>query len=207
MFTGIVQSAQTLVRVDEKPGLKTLHFVFPPLLREGLTLGASVAVDGVCLTVAALDGDSVVFDVMAQTLAVTSLHAAHGGKRFNIERSAKMGDEIGGHPVSGHIDCTTHIVAITEPDNNRFVDYAIPTALAKYILPKGFIALNGCSLTVAEVDTARGTFRVCYIPETLRVTTHGEKQVGDVVNVEIDRQTQAIVDTVERYLAQTKPRV
>lgn len=204
MFTGIVQSSQALVRVDEKPGLKSFHFDFPPALRQGLALGASVAVDGVCLTVAALEGRDVAFDVMAQTLAVTTLGTAVAGRRFNIERSAKMGDEIGGHPVSGHIDCTTRIVAITAPDNNRFVDYAIPRQLAKYIFPKGFIALNGCSLTVADVDVARGVFRVCYIPETLRVTTHGEKRVGDSVNVEIDRQTQAIVDTVERYLAQSK---
>lgn len=204
MYTGIVKMALPIVALGQKPGLKSLRFDFPPALREGLDMGASVAVDGVCLTVSSMDGSQIGFDVMQQTLNVTTLGDAQAGRRYNIERSAKMGDEIGGHPISGHIDCTTTVVAITEPENNRFVDFAIPPALAKYIFPKGFIALNGCSLTVAEVDTVRNTFRVCFIPETLRVTTHGEKQPGDKINVEIDRQTQAIVDTVERYLAQQK---
>lgn len=204
MYTGIVKMALPVVAVDDRPGLKSMHFHFPAALREGLEIGASVAVDGVCLTVSALSGNDVCFDVMLQTLAVTTLGIATAGMRFNIERSARMGDEIGGHPISGHIDCTTRVVAVTEPENNRFVDFALPAAYAKYIFPQGFIAVNGCSLTVAEVDFTRGTFRVCFIPETLRVTTHGEKQVGDTVNIEIDRQTQAIVDTVERYLTQSK---
>jgi riboflavin synthase len=204
VYTGIVKMALPVAVLQEKPGLKTLRFRFPDELRAGLEIGASVAVDGVCLTVASLDGDDISFDVMQQTLSVTTLGDVRVGKRYNIERSARMGDEIGGHPISGHIDCTTTVVAITEPENNRFVDFAIPQALAKYIFPKGFIALNGCSLTVAEVDTVKNTFRVCFIPETLRVTTHGEKRVGDRINIEIDRQTQAIVDTVERYLAQTR---
>lgn len=196
--------ALPLAALQEKAGLKTLQFTFPSHLREGLEMGASVAVDGVCLTVSSLQGEQVGFDVMQQTLDVTTLAGVGVGKRYNIERSARMGDEIGGHPISGHIDCTTSVVAITEPENNRFVDFAIPKALSKYIFPKGFIAVNGCSLTVAEVDTTRNTFRVCFIPETLRITTHGDKQPGDLVNIEIDRQTQAIVDTVERYLAQQK---
>jgi len=201
MYTGIVKLALPLAALQDKPGLKTLRFDFPPSLRTGLEMGASVAVDGVCLTVASLSDNQVCFDVMQQTLAVTTLGDVQVGKRYNIERSAKMGDEIGGHPISGHIDCTTQVVAITEPENNRFVDFALPPALSKYIFPKGFIAVNGCSLTVADVDSARGTFRVCFIPETSRVTTHGEKKPGDFVNIEIDRQTQAIVDTVERYMA------
>lgn len=201
MYTGIVKMALAVAALNEKPGLTTLCFQFPDALCAGLELGASVAVDGVCLTVSALDGNEVCFDVMQQTLAVTTLGDVRAGKRYNIERSARMGDEIGGHPISGHIDCTTSVVAITAPENNRFVDFAIPATLSKYIFPKGFIAVNGCSLTVAEVDAARNTFRICFIPETLRVTTHAEKRPGDVVNIEIDRQTQAIVDTVERYLA------
>jgi riboflavin synthase len=201
MFTGIVRAALPLTAMREQPGLRTLHFDFPPELREGLEPGASVAVDGVCLTVASIDGNMVGFDVMQQTLSVTTLGAAQVGKRYNIERSARMGDEIGGHPVSGHVDSTTTVVAISEPQNNRFVDYALPPSLARYIFPRGFIAINGCSLTVADIDAAKQTFRVCFIPETLRITTHGEKQPGDLVNIEIDRQTQAIVDTVERYLA------
>lgn len=204
MYTGIVRMALPLKALQQKPGLNNLSFDFPQVLLHGLEPGASVAVDGVCLTVASMNGSEVGFDVMQQTLAVTTLGGVGVGKRYNIERSAKMGDEIGGHPISGHIDCTTRVVAVTEPENNRFVDFAIPAALSKYIFPKGFVAINGCSLTVAEIDTSRNTFRVCFIPETLRITTHGEKQPGDLVNIEIDRQTQAIVDTVERYLAQSQ---
>jgi len=204
VYTGIVKQALPIAALQEKSGLKTLRFDFPQSLREGLEMGASVAVDGVCLTVSSMDGSEIGFDVMQQTLDVTTLRDVQAGKHYNIERSAKMGDEIGGHPISGHIDCTTHVVAITEPENNRFVDFAIPPQLSKYIFPKGFVAVNGCSLTVAEVDTTRNTFRVCFIPETLRITTHGQKNPGDLVNIEIDRQTQAIVDTVERYLSQSK---
>jgi len=204
VYTGIVKQALPIAALQEKSGLKTLRFDFPQSLREGLEMGASVAVDGVCLTVSSMSGSEIGFDVMQQTLDVTTLGNVQEGKHYNIERSAKMGDEIGGHPISGHIDCTTKVVAVTEPENNRFVDFAIPPKLSKYIFPKGFIAINGCSLTVAEVDSARGTVRVCFIPETLRITTHGLKNPGDLVNIEIDRQTQAIVDTVERYLAQSK---
>ena len=120
----------------------------------------------------------------------------------NVERSAKQGVEIGGHIISGHVDGCVAVVKVEEPENNRFVSYQAPADKMKYIFPKGFIGLNGCSLTVAEVDKVKQTFTVCFIPETLRVTTHGEKQLGNKLNFEIDRQTQAIVDTVENFLGE-----
>jgi len=200
MYTGIVQSACTVTHIKSQPGLKTLTIAMPPALLQGLELGASVGVDGVCLTVTAFDDSEARFDVMQETLRVTTLGGLTVGDSVNIERSAKQGVEIGGHLVSGHVDGVAKIIAIDEPENNRFVTYHVPPEKMKYIFHKGFVALNGCSLTVAEVDKPASSFKVCFIPETLRVTTHGDKALGDQVNFEIDRQTQTIVDTVEQFL-------
>jgi riboflavin synthase len=200
MYTGIVQAACNIIDIEKKTGLHTLTIAMPEALLEELAIGASVGADGVCLTVTAFDEKSACFDVMQETLNLTTLGSLQVGDRVNIERSAKQGVEVGGHLVSGHVDGTVDIVAIEEPDNNRFVSYKVAGDKLKYIFQKGFIALNGCSLTVADVDRANSTFKVCYIPETLRVTTHGEKVVGDRINFEIERQTQAIVDTVENFL-------
>lgn len=201
MYTGIVQGSYALQQVVEKPGLKTLIVDFPPVLLEDLAIGASVGFDGVCLTVTVIDGSQVSFDVMQQTLDVTTLGAVNAFDKVNIERSAKQGVEVGGHIVSGHVDGMAEVVNIEQPENNRFVTYRLPVDKMKYVFDKGFIALNGCSLTMAKVDREACEVTVCYIPETLRVTTHGDKQCGDKVNFEVDRQTQAIVDTVENMLA------
>jgi riboflavin synthase len=200
MYTGIVQGAFEITAIERKQGLHTLKMILPPVLLEDLSIGASVGVDGVCLTVTEIVDDQVSFDVMQQTLGVTTLGSLEQGDLVNVERSAKQGVEIGGHMISGHVDGCVEIVLIDRPENNCFVHYQAPAAKMKYIFSKGFIGLNGCSLTVANVDKANNTFQVCFIPETLRVTTHGQKKVGDKINFEIDRQTQAIVDTVENFL-------
>lgn len=123
------------------------------------------------------------------------------GSQVNFERSARVGDEIGGHNVSGHVHCTAGIVEVQETENNKRLTFEIPDdKWMKYVLPKGFISVDGCSLTVGEVEGRR--FSVYLIPETLRVTVFGFKGVGDKVNIEIEAQTQAIVDTVERVVAQ-----
>ena len=204
MFTGIVQGAVAIGRIDRKPGLHTLALALPDYLREQLQIGASVAVDGVCLTVTAIDDADVSFDVMQETLSLTALGQLSVGDNVNIERSAKQGVEVGGHIISGHVDGCAEVIAIETPENNYVVSYRIGPEKMKYIFNKGFISLNGCSLTVAGVDKTAGEFTVCYIPETLRVTTHGEKEVGSLINVEIDRQTQVIVDTVENFLRDNK---
>ncbi|MEK7532799.1 MAG: riboflavin synthase, partial [Patescibacteria group bacterium] len=120
--------------------------------------------------------------------------------RVNIERSASLGDEIGGHLLSGHIMGTAEITDIDHSDNNHRVTFRAPREWMKYIFSKGFIALDGCSLTIVEVDKTASTFTVWLIPETLRVTTFGFKKVGDKVNVEIDSRTQTIVDTVQALM-------
>jgi riboflavin synthase len=200
MFTGIVQGTGQITGIDEQPGLRGLELTLDSRLLEQLTIGASVALDGVCLTVTGFSSSTIRFDVMQQTLMTTTLGTWLPGQRVNVERSVRYGDEVGGHVVSGHIDAAAEIVALDTPQNNCEIHYRVDRSLLPYILPKGFIALNGCSLTVAEVDREASTFKVCLIPETLRVTTHGDKRVGDRVNIELDRQTQAIVNTVRAFL-------
>jgi riboflavin synthase len=186
--------------VQRSTGLQQLVIALPAPLAEGLVVGASVGVDGVCLTVTGLQARQVSFDVMAQTLSLTTLGELAAGDAVNVERSASQGAEIGGHLISGHIDGCAEIIAIHTPANNRVLRLRPPPALMKYLLNQGFVGLNGCSLTLAAVDREQGWFEVHLIPETLRITTFAAKRVGDRINLEVDRQTQAIVDTVERVL-------
>jgi len=204
MFTGIVQAQCEIHSLLVKPGLITISLILPENMRLEVNLGASIAVDGVCLTVCAFDGISgeVTFDIMQETLNLTTLSALRVGYRVNVERSAKANAEVGGHWVSGHIDATATLTHIALSENNCRISYQFPEWMAKYLFKKGFVALNGCSLTIADIDYTDSTLTVSYIPETLHISTHGQKLQGDTVNIEIDRQTQAIVDTVERVLAQ-----
>lgn len=199
MFTGIVQAAVPVVALIERPQLVTLTLELPERLCAGLAIGSSVAVNGTCLTITGFEGRLVHFDAMLETLRVTNLGRLAVGDRVNVERAARHGDEIGGHVLSGHVHGLAEIIRIERPENNHEVVFRAPAALMKYLLPKGFVALNGCSLTIGRVEG--DTFDVWLIPETLRATTYGELPVGALVNLEIDAQTQAIVDTVERVLA------
>ena len=200
MFTGIVQAAVPVVALVERPQLVTLTLELPERLCAGLAIGSSVAVNGTCLTITGFEGRLVHFDAMLETLRVTNLGRLAVGDRVNVERAARHGDEIGGHVLSGHVHALAEIIRIERPENNHEVVFRAPAALMKYLLPKGFVALNGCSLTIGRVEG--DTFDVWLIPETLRATTYGELQVGALVNLEIDAHTQAIVDTVERVLAE-----
>ena len=202
MFTGIVSAALPVAQLQKKPGLLSLAIDFPANLLDGLEIGASVALDGVCMTVTAIENGRVSFDAMQETLDLTTLGLLEAGDLLNVERSFKQQQEVGGHILSGHIDCMAEITAIDAAENKKVVHYRLPEAMLKYVFRKGFIAVNGCSLTVVDVDRQASIFHISYIPETLRVTTHAEKTVGDRVNIEIDRQTQVIVDTVERVLAE-----
>jgi riboflavin synthase len=196
MFTGIVQGVARVASLVQRPGLASIRLDFPGGFDTGLEVGASVSVDGVCLTVTRLHAGAAEFDVMQQSLAVTTLAGLAPGGAVNVERAAKDGAEIGGHPLSGHVDGVGTIVRITTPENNRVLRIVLPPRLMRYVFAKGYIAVNGCSLTAAEVDKREGWFEVWLIPETLRLTTFGAKQEGDAVNVEIERQTQVFVDTV-----------
>lgn len=197
MFTGIVQGIATIVDLQDRPGLRTLRLQFPPGFAAGLEIGASVACDGTCLTVTELHGsDGASFDVMQQTLALTTLGGFTVGGRLNVERAAKEGAEIGGHPLSGHIDCTATLVSLRQPENNHVLRIGVPESHRRYVFAKGYIAVNGASLTIAEANRDEGWFEVWLIPETLRLTTFGQKQPGDALNLEVERSTQVMVDTV-----------
>tara|TARA_R110000868_G_scaffold29064_5_gene108268 strand:- start:23364 stop:24008 length:645 start_codon:yes stop_codon:yes gene_type:complete len=199
MFTGIVQTRLAVAQVDKQQDFATFTLLFPEALRQGLQTGASVALNGTCLTVRALDGAAVSFDAIGQTLAVTNLGSVTAGDEVNIERAARIGDEIGGHLLSGHVMAQVRILERRESVNNLVLWFERPAALLPYLLDKGYVALNGCSLTIAEVAGDR--FSVHLIPETREVTTFGSAAVGDAINLEVDPQTQAVVDTVTRMLA------
>ncbi len=200
MFTGIVQTKARVAAITEKDRLRTFAVQIPEAFRKELVVGASVAHNGVCLTVTELDDDKVFFDVMEETLRVTNLKDLGAGDHVNIERSLVFGKEVGGHVVSGHVHTLARITAIDKTDTNCTFSLAVDSSWMKYILHKGFVAIDGCSLTVG--NTKEDGFDIHLIPETLAVTTLGERRVGDELNIEIDSQTQAIVDTVERVLSQ-----
>jgi riboflavin synthase len=202
MYTGIVQACVPVVRVERKPGLQTYAVELPDALIAGLKPGASVSIDGVCQTVVRIDGAHATFDAMQETLRKTTIGAIAEARLVNVERSATTGDEIGGHALAGHVSGTAEIVDVSVHENNRVVTFRVPEAWMNYIFSQGFIALDGASLTIVAVDREQATFRVSFIPETLKRTTFGFKGTGDRVNVEIDSRTQIIVDTVERVLGQ-----
>jgi len=204
MFTGIVQGVAQVAAITDRPGLRSFTLEFPPGFCQGLEIGASVACDGVCLTVTALRGENRAdFDVMQQSLNLTSLAALGQGGRLNVERAARDGAEIGGHPLSGHVDFTATVASIRQPENNHVIRIAVPAPWMRYIFAKGYIAINGASLTVAEIGRepgGAGWFEVWLIPETLRMTTFGDKGVGARLNIEIERSTQVFVDTVREAI-------
>lgn len=203
MFTGIVQGMGRIVAVNQPSADFRTHIVELPLcMADNLQTGASVANNGCCLTITEIDANRVSFDLMDETLAKTNLGRLKAGDWVNLERAAKFGDEIGGHVMSGHIMATTTVTRIEENAFNRTLWFRLPAELKPYILTKGFVGLDGCSLTIGDVTDDE--FNVHLIPETLERTLFGTRQAGDEINIEIDAQTQAIVDTVLRVMAKHK---
>lgn len=201
MFTGIVQGVAQVARITDRPGLRSVELAFPPGFDTDLAIGASVSSDGVCLTVTERPAPGrACFDIMAQSLNLTTLGAWVEGSRINVERAAKEGAEVGGHGLSGHVDCLGLVLQVREPENNRVLRIGVPESHRRYVFAKGYIAVNGASLTVAEVNRAEGWFEVWLIPETLRMTTFVDKAPGDRLNLEIERATQVVVDTVRDAL-------
>ena len=195
MFTGIVAGTSQITAVEDGEEIRSF-VVNLAEFDEGLEVGASVALDGVCMTVVSIEGAVVRFDAIPETLERTTLGDLVADDWVNVERSLRMGDELGGHILSGHILMTARILQRTE--RGEAIDLLIetPPEALPYILEKGFVAVDGMSLTVGEVSES--SFALHIIPETLRVTTIGEKQVGHSVNIEIDSRTQAVVDTIRR---------
>ncbi|NRD74295.1 riboflavin synthase subunit alpha [Shewanella sp. VB17] len=199
MFTGIVQATCEVVAIHKKNGVNTLAIAMEPNLRKGLITGASVANNGVCLTVTQVEDNKVFFDVMEETLNLTNLASLQLGSKVNIERSLTFGSEIGGHLLSGHIHTRASIIDISNTDTHFDIQLEVEPKWMNYILYKGFVGINGCSLTVGAVTA--NNFMLHLIPETLKLTNLNIVKIGEQLNIEIDSQTQAIVDTVERVLA------
>jgi len=191
MFTGIItdigQIVETEMRGDLRARIQTTYDV------AGIDIGASIACDGVCLTVITLGNNWFDVEISAETMSKTTVWPDRwvSGYRVNLERALKVGDELGGHIVSGHVDGVATIVAMRDEGDSTRVTFDAPSDLAKFIAQKGSVTLNGASLTVNEVDGT--TFGINFIPHTKEATTWGAAQVGDKVNLEID--------TLARYVA------
>ena len=197
MFTGIVAGTG---RITELVGNNVIRIVidFAMVSTEGLEEGASVSVDGVCLTVVDINEKYISFDVIPETLSLTTLGEKIVGNWVNLERALKMGDELGGHLLSGHIMGVGEIIERTSGDDHLDLLIDCPDDILKFVQQKGYIAIDGISLTIGEVDD--GGFALHLIPETMKLTTIGGKQLGEHVNIEVDSMTQTIVSTVERVL-------
>ncbi|MHC9237450.1 riboflavin synthase subunit alpha [Pseudooceanicola sp. 502str34] len=204
MYTGIVQATAPITGLTRTGAHTTFEIDFPPGLTEELKIGGSVAVEGVCLSATSISGSKVTFDAMLATLERTNLGALQEGGMVNLERSAKMTDENGGHVVAGHVSCAAEVVEMVTEEPRAHISFRVPPEWAKYIFVRGFLAVNGCSLTVAEQEG--DVFTIYLIPETLRQTTFPRYQPGDRVNIEVDHQTMVTVDVMERTLERLLPR-
>ena len=206
MFTGIVQTQATVISTNLQQGVMRLVLAVAKQYVTKLELGASVAINGCCLTVVKVDNISeqplaqVHYDVIDETLQLTNLGKLIAGSTVNYERSIRFGTELGGHIVSGHIHCTAQIESIIHTQDNCKIQLCLPSKWQKYVMYKGFVSVNGASLTVGETDEQG--FWLHLIPETLAITNIGKAAIGDALNIEVDQQTYTIINTVENYLQQ-----
>jgi len=198
LFTGIVQGIASVTMASQGESITKVSIELPDT--KELQIGASVSIDGVCLTVTSINDSIVDFDIIEETLHRTTLGELEAGSQVNFERALRFGDELGGHLLSGHVMSAGLIHSITENGEGKDITIIAPPSLQKYIIEKGFVAIDGISLTVGAVQS--NIFNLHLIPETLRMTTLGAKSEGDAVNIEIDSNTQTIVSTVERILAE-----
>ena len=202
MFTGIVQGKAAVLSMQRRENALSFKIGFPDGALADIKKGASIAINGVCLTVTNFHEHEswADFDVIDETLDKTNLNAIKESDNVNFERSAKYGDEVGGHIMSGHIQTTAEVMAIKRTPENCAIELGCSAQVQPYLMEKGFIGLNGCSLTLGKVSGE--SFWIHLIPETLEATTFGDLVVGDQVNLEIDSQTQAIVETVKRFMSE-----
>jgi len=189
MFTGIVTDIGTITDLKQEGDLRVR--IQTGYDTSAIDMGASIASDGVCLTVVGLGPDWYDVQVSAETVSKTNLSAWVVGRRVNLERALRVGDELGGHIVSGHVDGVAEVVSVVDEGDSTRVQMRAPDDLARFIAPKGSVALNGTSLTVNEVQGA--VFGINFIPHTKEVTTWGDVAIGDAINLEID--------TLARYVA------
>ena len=192
MFTGIITDIGRVAQLEQRGDLRAT--VETGYDTGSIDIGASIACDGVCLTVIALGQSSFEVEISAETVSKTSVAAWSLGGRINLERALRVGDELGGHIVSGHVDGVAHVTLVEDEGDSTRVVLEAPKALARFVAPKGSVALNGTSLTVNEVDGT--SFGINFIPHTKTVTTWGDVAVGDAINMEID--------TLARYVSRLR---
>ena len=197
MFTGIVTGTAPVIQIRGEEGVKTLTIDLEGF-SQNLEIGASVSLDGVCMTVVSIDGNEVCFDAIEETLTRSTIGELKEGSLVNVERSLKLGDELGGHILSGHVMMTAKIIEKKQKGEGIDLSIENPIEARPYILEKGYIGIDGMSLTVGKVSEEK--FDLHIIPETLRITTIGQKLIGNYVNIEIDSRTQAVVDTIRRNM-------
>jgi riboflavin synthase len=200
MFTGIITAIGIVAEMSPKDGGGIRMSIKTPWECEKIELGASIACSGICLTIVGRKGDCFSVDVSEESLSVSSLKNWKAGQNINLERALGMGDELGGHIVSGHVDGLAEILDLHEDGDSHGLKFRVPDALAPMIAPKGSVALDGVSLTVNEVD--RNDFSVMIIPHTWSHTTLGERKVGDTINLEVDMLARYVARIIS-YQAKT----
>ena len=202
MFSGIVKGIGKISKVISKKDCISIEIIPPKNFNTRLKKGASISVDGVCLTSLNTGKTKLKFDVIDETLEKTNLKLIKKDSLVNLERSITTSTEIGGHLMSGHIHFTGKVKKIISKENTKSISIGFPKKFKKYILEKGYIGVNGCSLTIGKVNN--NSFNLHLIPETLSITNLKDLVKGDLVNIEIDQNTMAIVETVKNYLAAQK---
>ncbi len=199
MFSGIVKGVYPISFIEKKDGVLNYSVLLDKPLIEGLEIGASVAVDGVCQTVTSFNDYNVSFQAIPETLNCTHFSSLTEGQMVNIERSLCFGDELGGHMVSGHVFTTGSVLNVVDRDGIKDFLISVDSSFSAYLSEKGFIAINGVSLTLGKVKD--GEFYLHLIPETLRTTNLNDLNLSDLVNIEFDQQMVGIVSAVEGYLS------
>ena len=198
MFSGIVQEAGKVKDFLKREDIYNISIDCSSKITSNLKKGASVSVNGVCLTVKDENPEILRFDLVEETIKRTNFQNIKTGDNVNLERSLKMGDEIGGHPVSGHIHGISKVISIDKRDQSWDVKFSVEPFMHDYMLHKGYVAINGCSLTIGEVSNE--SFMIHLIPETLSITNLFQLEQDSVVNIELDQNTIIIADTVKKYL-------
>ena len=198
MFTGIVETVGTIEKLEQQDDIWILEIAVDADFSNGLKQGASVSVNGICLTFIDTPSNLLRFDVVKETYDRTNLAFLERGNLVNLERSLSFGDEIGGHLVSGHIHCVGKVVKQQCKNNSTDLLITLENIDTSYLFAKGYIAINGCSLTLGEIEGS--SFHLHLIPETLNVTNLSEVSEGDYLNIEFEQSTVTTVETVKKFL-------
>ena len=202
MFTGIVRGKGNLKKIIKCEDYISLIIQAPKGFAKNLSKGASVSVNGVCLTVKKGRTDLLEFDVIEETLKKTNLKNISRSSKLNLERSMTANTEIGGHLVSGHIHGTGEVLKVINRKETKDLLIKIPSQLREYFFYKGYVALNGCSLTIGKV--LKSSFYIHLIPETVSITNFKEIKKGDLINIEVEQTTINTVETVKRVMLERK---